>query len=196
MQLRQRGDTLVEVLLATAVLALIISGTAYVMSTGLAKSQLSLERTQVQASVAGQASVLRALREAAIKKRSPEAVSLWRQVGDYAKTPNSQLQQAVCHPASPANDKRFYFYDGADSVSNWLQPQEFEATATQKADIVPKSGFLPTAGDGLWIEAYYYPTSNPSQLAYYDFYIKACWDGSGSLGEQEVKSVVRLYANI
>lgn len=189
---RQAGDTLIEVLLATAILAFIIAGTSLIMNTGLSKAQLSLERTQVQASIEGQASILRALREAAIKGKSNEARDLWQRVGSFAaNSNNSTAQRAVCAPGG-FNGTRFVFDNSSDSVSAWLNPSELPPITTPQDTLPTNASFLPQPGDGLWIEAYK-PSGGP--LPYYDFYIKACWDAAGSHPKQELKTVVRLYAN-
>lgn len=194
MNRRESGDTLIEVLLATAILAFIIAGTSLIMNTGLSKAQLSLERTQVQASIEGQASILRALREAAIKGKSNEAEDLWKRVGGFSTSSISSVaQRSVCTPGG-FNGTRFVFDNTGDSVSSWLNPVELSPITNPDETVPTNSSFLPQPGDGLWIEAYKPPTSS-SSLPYYDFYIKACWDAAGSHPRQELKTVVRLYAN-
>lgn len=188
---KQRGDTLVEVLLATAILAFLVAGTSVIMSTSLSRTQTALERTQVQAAIQGQASILRALRDAALKEYSDEAVTQWNQVMSYATT-NATGQAAVCTVGNYTGT-RFYFNTGSGSgTSSWLRANTLGAI-TMDTQALPASDLLPTPGDGLWIEAY---RGGSGQFPYYDFYIKSCWENIGSGPKQELKTVVRLYGNL
>lgn len=198
MQLRvhssQRGDTLVEVLLATAILAFLVAGTSVIMNSSLSRTQVSLERTQVQAAMQGQASILRALRDAAVKEQSAEAGPKWEQIVSYAMDPNPAAQTAICTVGGGGT--RFYFNDTSTSgTSSWLQSIPL-GPITNEAQALPSGGaILPTPGDGLWIEVYK-GRSGAVQYPYYDFYIKSCWQNIGSGPKQELKTVVRLHGSL
>ena len=67
----QRGDTLIEVLFAFAVLSLVIIGALTVMNQGTLASQRSLETTLVREEIDGQATTLRFLHDAYVAKYQP-----------------------------------------------------------------------------------------------------------------------------
>lgn len=192
-QSRERGDTLVEVLLATAILAFLVTGTSIIMSSSLSRTQMSLERTQVQAAMQGQASILRALRDAALKEHSDDARTNWALVMSYASAANATSQAATC-TVGGFGGTRFRFDDSAtNTTSSWLQPQSLGAI-TNESQAMPSGGsILPTPGNGMWIEAY---RGGTAQYPYYDFYIKSCWQNIGSGPKQELKTVVRLYGSL
>lgn len=185
----ERGDTLVEVLLATAIMAFIVAGTSFIMNSGLAKTQLSLEHTETQARVAGQAAVLRALHAAALKSGEvdTEAKEIWNEVVAYAASPSQATEEVVCD-AGKVSNRRFYFNTAGDSPASWLRPIGLPTGS----EVIPQNGtFVPVAGDGIWVEAYRRGAS-PGYY-YYDFYVKACWEAAGDQPRQSVRTVVRLY---
>lgn len=184
-----RGDTLVEVLLATAILAFVITGTSYVMNRGLSDTQISLERTQIQAEIAGQAAILRALHAEAVASGAENtgARQAWEEVVAMAVSGSTTMQKAVCKQADLSNN-RFYFDNRGGSPDSWVTPIEIDSATSP----VPQNASgLPVVGDGLWVEAY--ELSGMSGHGAYDFYIKACWESSGVHTEQELRTVVRLY---
>jgi len=190
----ERGDTLVEVLLATAILAFLVAACAVIMNSGLASVQTALERTQVQAAMQGQASILRALRDAALKEFSEEAKVQWSTVMSYATSKNSTAETAVC-TVGGYSGTRFHFSDSSTTeTSSWLRPQALSAITNPDQAVPSGSEILPTPGDGLWIEAY--RGMEGGTVPYYDFYIKSCWENIGSGPKQELKTVVRLYGDL
>ena len=170
---REQGDTLVEV----------------IMNSSLSRVEVSLERTQVQAAMQGQASILRALRDAAIKEYSQDALPQWKTVMTYARPQNPTAEAAVCTDGG-FGGTRFYFKpDSTVDTRSWLQAQ------TTPLSMLPVgTDILPAPGAGIWIEAY--KGMDGGSLPYYDFYIKSCWENIGSGPKQELKTVVRLYGDL
>jgi len=96
----QRGDTLVEVLMAIVVLAMVIVGAITVMSRGLKASQLAVERTQVRLEVNSQLEMLRYLRDGYASDPNSQAGQTW--VGlfggnpTYANTTQTNYNDTSC----------------------------------------------------------------------------------------------------
>jgi len=186
----EQGDTIVEVLLAMSVLATVLTICISLMNYGFSLALQSMDRTNTQALMNGQAALLRVARD---KYVSGEDTAGWQAiisstyiVGTVA--PTYQPNASGCS----ATAKRFY-----------LQPQpslgDPKPWEPVNAATLPtmRTGTYPAVGDGMWIQAYRIDPdgSTGSQPYYYDFYIKSCWYTPGSKVKQEAKTIVRLYAN-
>ncbi|HET7629862.1 MAG TPA: hypothetical protein VFK03_00645, partial [Candidatus Saccharimonadales bacterium] len=87
-------------------------------------------------------------------------------------------QSEPCQVGADANSR---FYMNANASNRWTRLQTVSGGKTNSAQ--------PSIGNGIWVEAYRHnPLNGPD---FYDFYIKACWQGNRSL--QQLISVVRLY---
>ena len=175
---RERGDTLIEVLIATAILAAAVVGGLGIMNFGFGVILNAVERTQVQAAVTSQISLARFARDEDVRDRAGlggAGGTLWNDILARAST---NYTSSVCDPATGApapGDNPFYINEDGSAITTAGVP----ATPTA----------VPTAGNGLWVEAH-----RPSATTtYVDVYVKACWRPSAGSTSQEAKSVVRLY---
>lgn len=179
----QRGDTIIEVLFAMTILAMVVTITINLMNNGFASMMSSMDRTNVQAIMNGQAALLRASRDKAVEGDTAG----WNAIKNSVTAPPlgySNIGTPAVSGCTPAG-KRFYFDPGA--AEPW-EPVDRTGSPTKRA------GTYPVAGDGIWIEAYKIdPDGVGTQPNYYDFYIKSCWRGYGSNIDQEAKVIVRLY---
>src|SRR3954471_3623107 len=73
----QRGDTLVEVLMAIVVLSMVIVGAITLMARGLSAVQVAVEHTQVRLGMAGQTELLHYLRDAYLTDPLGPAGQIW-----------------------------------------------------------------------------------------------------------------------
>ncbi|MGH7196152.1 MAG: type IV pilus modification PilV family protein [Candidatus Saccharimonadales bacterium] len=178
MAFKQRGDTLVEVLMAIVIMSVVIVGAITMMSRGLAAAQIALEHSQVRLSINGQTELLRYLRDQYVIDNQGGAASVWR---DIITTSNEQPSQYgdVCRVTPVKATSAFYL----EKANNQVQKQAFDPSREPATAAV--------AGEGLWIEAAKSP--NGISPAYTDFVIRACWQASGSGGEQRTVTAVRLY---
>lgn len=176
---REQGDTIIEVLLAMTVLATVLTICISLMNYGLSLALSSMDRTNVQALMNGQAALLRVARD-----RAQEGDPNWTEITtDYANTPpvTGEPNSRACIGTQATN--RFY-----------LDPEDPTPWEPKAASSVKRTGSYPTVGDGMWIEAYKIDPDGAGPLsARYDFYIKSCWSTSGSNVDQEAETVVRLY---
>ena len=190
--LRQRGDTIIEVLVAMTVLSLVVVTCYSIMTRGIAHVQISLERTTTQAMLAGEAAILRdAFRRYA--QTSDPANSSEDDDWDTITSPGyvNELVENVSIPADSANGcsvpgvDRFYF-DPLDETNPRQPKKHISPLQTVRAGTIPKYG------DGMWIEGYKVEPLGPAK-PYYDFYIKACWDSPYGGVRQALLTTVRLY---
>lgn len=183
----QRGDTIIEVILAGTILALVTVSMFSVMQRGTASSYDALERSQVRLELNRQGEMLNYFRDEYTKASITGATMAaddpgtnWQTIvntaGPYVASATPTL--STCAPSSQAFFVRF-------------------DTATSKYLLYPESSYaaasgLPSAGEGIWVEQV-----NPSGFAglnrkFHDFYIMACWQTTTSQ-TQTMSSIVRMY---
>lgn len=204
----ERGDTLVEVLLAMGVLSILITLSYAVMTRGFSLAQSSLDRTNTQALINGQASMLRAVHDMAIDGVN---AAYWNEIKNkyvpteltapspYASAPTEagavgkQVGDGCSSSFTNYNGWNFYFdLFRTDGISPYMpKPVSYNIASPSLRRI----GAVPKAGDGLWIEAHTYRQTSTKKNNYV-FYIKSCWvspyTSQGSVTSQE-RTTVRLY---
>ena len=175
MAYNQRGDTLVEVLMAIVILSVIIVGAMTIMSRGLAAAQVALEHSQVRLSVNGQIEMLRFARDTYLRNPSDPSAAQWTALVAASNT-NAITYDNTCNVTG--SKQGFYMTKNASQVSrSTYTPSSPQAIATP--------------GTGIWIEAV--QSQAAVTPAYIDFVIRACWSGSGAAGQQRTVTAVRLY---
>lgn len=177
---RQRGDTLVEVLMAIVVLSMVIVGAITVMSRGLKASQLAVEHTQVRLEINAQEQMLRYLRDGYISDTSSTAGQTWAGLFTgspiYATTTASNYNDTTCTPTSGKNS--FYLTQTGGVIS----VNQFNSSNKPATHAIP--------GQGMWIEV---TRSTGVSPAYVDVMFRACWSGFGDSADQQAVTVIRLY---
>lgn len=173
---KQRGDTLVEVLMAVVIISVVIVGAITMMNRGLMAAQVALEHSQVRLSINGQIDMLRYARERFIETGSTSV--------------SAQQWSAII----TATDLQPIVYDDTCNVSGSKQPFYMTTSASnvyRNTYTASSPDTVAIPGSGLWIESVNSP--NGVKPAYTDFVIRACWQGSGSTGRQRTVTAVRLY---
>lgn len=181
---RESGDTLVEVLIATAILASAVVAGLGIMNFGFGIVMNSIERTQVQAELTSQVSMARYARDAYVAAgmtgAGGGAAAVWE---NLSATAGTSASAAVCNASgqtSPATGSFYLAAHGVDGVTR----MPVSSTPTTPSGAA-------TVGDGLWVEAV--SVSPSSGVKYIDVYVKACWPPATGSTIQEAKTVVRLY---
>jgi len=198
----QRGDTLIEVLVAIAVLGALIAVAYAVMNRGFASTQNSLDRTSTQALINGQASMLRAAHARAANGDStswdaivalvPTGVSSYTSPSSDPTANGKAVIDGCTSSFSNFDQWNFYFdVNRTDGIDPML-PKKIDYGATPD---LARKGTTPKLGDGIWVEGHGYKPGVNEDL--YVFYIKSCWMPTYSAGNNvssQAKTVVRLYA--
>lgn len=184
MRLRQRGDTMIEVMVAFAVFAMAAVASVAIMNRGLAIAQRSLEITLVRQQIDSQAAMLRYARD----NNSPA----WQKVKSAAVDAGSASLFNVSATECPADGgapelgNSFFIRDGGNQLEAVLfsepNPDDFQSAKTY-------AQFDESAAYGLWVQ----PVEVAGTDATYDMYINACWDTVGGTVPQTVRTIVRLY---
>jgi len=207
-----RGDTLIEVLFATAIFSLVAVGGLSIMNQGTATSQRALEITLVRNEIDSQAESLRFLNASYIAAY---------QLGAGGSAPSVTL-------TGPA--RQWQIMQSNIINTNNTKASDFGITSTGTCPVMPVGSFiinakdatfvLPTNGklkpavtfsqvvystvgvptvlesDGIWIEAVRSSTvvgNNQANAGYIDFNIRACWDSPGQSAPVTIGTIVRLY---
>lgn len=172
---KQRGDTLIEVLMAIVIVGVIIVGAMTIMTRGLAAAQVALEHSQVRMSINSQIEMLRYARDTYLSNRTDPSAAQWGAVISGSNA-NAITYDSSCNVTS--GKQGFYMSkDGSQVTRNTYTP------STPATVAVP--------GQGLWLESVL--SAAGVSPAYVDFVIRACWQGSGSAGGQQTVTAVRLY---
>lgn len=200
---RQAGDTLIEVLFAVTVFALVVVGALSLMNQGTATSTRSLQITLVRQEIDNQAETLRFLSSS--------------YVSTFYRGYNPNTTDATTTPAEEYfKTLRDIRNRGATSVTKFggtgttcqtppagsfvFNPklatyQPYDANKIAAADTFSQLAYgtddTITSARGLWVEAV---RSTPaSGTSYVDFHIRACWYPPGSGNAMNLGTIVRLY---
>jgi prepilin-type N-terminal cleavage/methylation domain-containing protein len=175
---RQRGDTLVEVLMSIVVLGVVIVGAVTLMTRGLQSAQTALEHSETRQEVNSQLEMLKFLRDQyAVDPASADAAT-WISIITGNNT--NPFDYNGCTVTAAKAGTAFYL----DKSSGPVQKRTFDASQ------VPLT--YATAGKGLWIEGR--PSGVGVSPGYIDFIVRACWAGAGSSGaQQQTVTAQRLY---
>ena len=166
-EISQRGDTLVEVMLALSVLSMVVVGCMNIMNQSNLQMMDAVERTAVRSSINSQTELLNYVRDHAAES------SAWNEIMTKSAA-NTNAVDANC----TSNDNSFYL-----SASNGSVSVLSGGGKNSSGKAVP--------GNGVWIDAA--NVANGEQVPYVDFYVKACWTRFASDAQASSTTVIRLY---
>lgn len=183
----ERGDTLVEVTVAMAVLGLMLAASLAVINRGLMGVSNAVERTSVRASLSSQAELLRYVFDDPVTNEVTYKKILKRKL-------SNNLGQKGCEIG---NGSGFYL-----SVGSSISPVEIhELNQAGTTDLANNVYGQPEAGDdkgnsqGIWIEGDKHDGQKDGMPGYIDFYVRACWTPYAAQrpGSGRMESNVRVY---
>lgn len=187
----ERGDTLVEVTVAMAVLGLMLAASLAVINRGLMGVSNAVERTSVRASLSSQAELLRYVFDDPVTNKVTYEKILKR---TPPTQPNGNLGQKGCEIG---NGSGFYL-----SVGSSTSPVEmYELNSAGTTELTNNVYGQPEAGDnsgaslGIWIEGDKHDGQQNGMPGYIDFYVRACWTPHAAQqpGSGRMESNVRVY---
>jgi type II secretory pathway pseudopilin PulG len=198
MRLSQRGDTIIEVMLAFVVFGVLSISAIAVMNRGVAGAQDSLETTLVRQEMDAQAETLRFLHQAYLD--SPTGAG---SAARFASIMTTKLVQndasgfgdPSCVNAIPNGGGRTFILNpsngGVQGVAA-ISPASV-AGATPYAEVTYNPDGTFRRAYGLWIEAVEGGDVDPGQPKFIDFHIRACWYSASNEMPRTLGTVVRLY---
>lgn len=187
--MRERGDTIIEVMFAFVVFSLVTIGLMSIMNQGIAMAQRSLEITLVRQQIDSQADLVRYVRN----NKNTGPTDLWPSLKATASTSIDSFKgQTDCPEEAPANT--FFIRPTATDID--LQSLSgntnfAEAATYSRFDYADGTGPTPTAY-GIWLQAVRVET-DPGRPQAYDIHIRACWDTVGTAVPMTLGTIVRLY---
>lgn len=215
---KERGDTIIEVLFAVTVFCLVAVGALSLMNQGTAMAQRALEIGLVRAEMDAQADALRYMHNAYIAsfgQSDSQARAVWKQATSEREVSSAQSFDAmtsggVCRlpTAAPTGDSDGAPYvldirklDGGpqgNPVMLLSQTDNAEATETfarvrYYQDDQRRVPLNPAKPEGIWVQAVRVPLQASGVLGYYDFHIRACWFTPGQKAPVTLGTIVRLY---
>lgn len=183
---RQRGDTIIEVMLAFAIFALVAVSTTVLMNRSLAIGQRSLEVTLVRQQIDAQAELLRYARD--------NRTAAWDDIRSNLASAGDTAGFTDCPSAPPSNSFVMNLTPpagptGASQVTRVNLSGVFDSASYHSR---VNLGATPSA-EGLWITAVPVQSGGGGPTNAYDMYIRSCWDSVGSSVPQTISTIVRLY---
>ena len=175
---QQRGDTLIEVMLAITIVAIVVVSINGIMNRGLSLLQLSVERSQVRASMQGQIDALRYMRD--VRVAGGPAADWQNIITNKLNTgsPQSISEQPNCGPKS-GSVQTFYINESSTAIENYNSSNK------------PTSPPIASPGKWMWIEAY--KVEGHSSVNAIDFAVRACWEPPTGGSMQHETTIGRLY---
>lgn len=184
---RQKGDTIIEVLLAVTIFSLVSVMTITIMNQGNATAQRALEITLVRQQIDGQVEALRAAHQAYSANNESET---WQTIVAQAGSNPASIDTANGCPQEASFSNGIFTLDPLRAVM--LQPANMRSINDSAAPLFPQ--VVGTTSYGLWIEPREREATSPGIRPAYDFRIRACWSPSGNDGApMELETDVRLY---
>ncbi len=195
----QRGDTIIEVMVAFAVFAMVAVGAFTIMNQGTAGAQNTLETTLVRQQVDNQAEYIRYLHQAYISNPNdltPGSASVkFKDILAFAETAHDNgLTQpssfgATCTQTIPGTDtSRFVLNKSGDRISNVRPASSIGAAVAPYAQLADS-----TTSYGLWIEPIVSEPDASGTTRYIDFHVRACWESASASSQSTLGTIVRLY---
>lgn len=176
-----RGDTIVEAVIAFAIFSAVAVGSLLIMNQGVAMAQRSLEVTLVRQQMDAQGEMLRYIRDSQpIEWAAITAV-------DTVTTTPAPLSGGTDVCAAPS-DRAFFLTAALDTNPSVLK------TATSGTYLPPTTyaqvDHVNSQSYGLWVES---TKAQGNAVDAYDFRIHACWQAVGGSVPVTLGTIVRLY---
>lgn len=186
----ERGDTLVEVTVAMAVLGLMLAASLAVINRGLMGVSNAVERTSVRASLSSQAELLRYVFDDPVTNKEA-----YKWILDHTGS-NVSLGQNGCEIGGGG----FYLSVNNKTGTPPVEIYELDPAKTkQLTDNVygqPEAGRIGNSNksNGIWIEGDKHDGQG-DMPGYIDFYVRACWTPHAAQqpGSGRMESNVRVY---
>lgn len=192
MRSKQRGDTIIEVLLAVTVFSLLAVGTMVIMNRGMAIAERSLEMTLVRQQIDGQADLIRYIHsQYAAKNEVFKTVWDGKIIPkiDSAHSSEGDLGRDRCPDSFPAGTFALR------PPKTHSDPAQFLVASYKPAEtyakIVEDRGSY--VSHGIYVRMQRVQTAGASSGTAYDVYINACWDSVDGGRPQTMGTIVRLY---
>ena len=191
----KKGDTIIEVIFAISVFAMVAVTSIVLMNRGLATTQSSLELTLARNEIDSQASALRFMHAA--NSTDWTTVTSKAIIGEVP--PLSLGTSETCQTLLDKSKDNNFIISPRDLVigdKNRIElatvyPRIYYNHTDAETNIID-SNIGSWKSQGIWVIAT--KNSSDSGLEYYDFHIRACWNEAGRSVPSTIGTIVRLYS--
>ena len=204
---REQGDTLIEVLFAIAVFAMVAVGSLSIMNQGTATAQRALEITLVRQQIDAQAEAIRFIHQSyvasyqrdgaaptGIAKRWVDMTSKSEGKGADGASDFSTIGISGSCPTTLSAQKPFILNTHTATISSapiTMTPPP-GGSLPPFAQVIYDDASVIQSAYGIWVEAV--PSAiEDGRPGIVDFHIRACWDAAGSSTPATIGTIVRLY---
>lgn len=208
----ERGDTLIEVMFAFAIFALVAVGSITVMNQGIAAAQRSLEITLVRAQMDAQAEAIRYIHQAYVSAyQQGSTIPVDTTAGQWIEMTSKSSGKGVDRAAQFGQISGAACPDTIPGTPFILNAKTARVDDSVPLSVAPDGESLPPYSQvvydvdasgvpviknayGIWVEAV--PSSSgPSGngTGFVDFHIRSCWSAAGSSAPMTLGTIVRLY---
>lgn len=192
----QRGDTIIEVLLAITVFSMLAVGAIAIMNQGINSAQRSLEITQVRQQIDAQAEALRYIHQSYINglnQDGGDSSGVWSELRDKTGdiTPFDTSGSINC----PAMSSQAFILNARSASIESSKPISMSEPSSPGTTPPPYAQFVYDSNRayGIWIEAKRDEGNGTGFIGYIDFHIRACWESPGNSPAITLGTIVRLY---
>lgn len=215
----RRGDTMIEVLLASAIFGFVSLLTITLMNSGLRISQANLQMTMARNEISAQAEALRYIHNAYISSPSDSTTwnqykNLWEQLvagavsSDESLDPEDGLSCAEIYEGSQAyvsndsfviNTYALQLTSTSDFSNVLIKNSGANVGKLAETETYPYLEFNETYGtveqaNGIWVNVKKSDNSaSNGEPMYYEFYINTCWYSVNGTAPTSLDTVIRLY---
>jgi len=190
---KERGDTIIEVIIAITIFSLVAVGSFTIMNQGIAASERALEITLVRQQINAQAEALRFMHSSrASTAPSANVVNTWRRLTTEFRQSSASPYGTTSNECTISGSRPFVL--NARTAQIWsgsLTASASSASVPPYSQVIYNTDSSISAAYGIWIESV--PSGAPVAKPFVDFHIRACWAASGSLRPMTIGTIVRLY---
>ena len=198
---RQKGDTIIEVLFAVTVFAMVAVGSLSIMNQGTGAAQRALEITLVRAQIDAQAESIRYIHQAYVTAYEKGNIPNAGTAGEWPKMTVDRAGSAPSGfgvvdgkcPTAPTGQSPFILNARKAVIST--APITMTVPAGESlppfSQVAYNDDSSVNKAYGMWVEAI--PSTNVDGPGFVDFHIRACWDSPGSSVPVTLGTIVRLY---
>jgi type II secretory pathway pseudopilin PulG len=190
----ERGDTIIEVIFAVVIFALVAVGSLTIMNQGIATAERALEVTLVRQQMDAQAEALRYIHDVRLAAAAGSSSTWSDLITTYGQPGASPYGTGGgrCEMPNGGGYKPFILNARTAQVSpNPPVVSVADSAVPPYPQVIYKPDSSIDQAYGLWIEAV--PSSSLPLTRFVDFHIRACWDGPGSSVPMTLGTIVRLY---
>lgn len=190
----QRGDTIIEVLLAVTVFSLVSVGSMTIMNRSANAAQQAIEITLVRQQIDAQVEALRAAHQAysRLLTRDERENSMWVRLTSSTAVPITPADG--CPTQEELRFHRAFIMNPQSASMLTTDDSAVISMSSEGAPVFPQFDSATGVGYGLWIEPTRVHAPNGTINDAYNFRVRACWFGPGmSSTPMNLETTVRLY---